>query len=438
MPNALSITDGTTTISLSSSGCLLTHYVPQGTASTAVVDEKPLTETIEFVITASDGAAVQAALNAIERLLTQAIDRSGSRERRPYLTFQAHSDAVARRSEILSYQLLLDDDAPVQLVQLMLGVRLIVTRAPWWEVATETDAGTIYIYNGDAVGEPDVGGWIGPTGPITYSAAFAADEGDNAYNAGEWANIEGVLPTPAHVTLTNGKGSSVAVKRIYIANDIYARFDGSQHYLSSGATVSWTGSSTHATARWTLTPTAAQIAKIVAAGGVRLLGVFASASASVYLRAALYQNTPGSVLAEAWRGPEMLTTAARKVYDLGFMPAPPEATTFTDWRIIISVFAAASGAANLDFLQLCPGRELIVLESAVGVAWENGAVLDWWGDQRYAAIAGYHGSLIASGRLLLQPQRQNRLQVLAESTSGVDTTMPIRVAVQYRPRRATI
>lgn len=433
----LRLTDGTETVTLSGDGAAIL-----GCAFVARPPKDSLTPVAEDarVILEGTAAAILTATQQIERLFAVArADHSSNLA--VYVEHQREGDTAVYRAQIRDGRLLWSDE-PIrrQLFAAATAVEVVVAweRDPWWETADETDAGTAHIYNGDTVGEPDVGDWLGPGGPPTYSAAFAADEGDNAYNAAEWTNIAGVLPTPAHLQITNNDGAAISLKRLYIANDIYARFDGSQHYIASGSAASWTGSSTHATARWTLTPTAGQIAKMVAAGGVRLLGVFASASAGIYVRAALYQNTPGSVLVEAWRGPETLTVSGRLVYDLGFMPVPPDATTFGDWRIVLSVYAGATGSANLDFLQLCPGKELIVLDAATAVSWADSAVVDWWGDERYGAVAGYHGTLLASGRLLLQPERPNRLMIIAESATGVDVTVPLTVGVKYRPRRATI
>ena len=156
------------------------------------------------------------------------------------------------------------------------------------------------------------------------------------------------------------------------------------------------------------------------------------------MRATLYHVASGPVLTEAWRGPEVLTGATRKVYDLGFVSFPPDVdATFADLYLIISIYATATGGATLDFVQLCPGRELITLEGAA-LSWSNAAEMDWYGDRRYGQMSDYHASIIASGRLMLQPGRVNRLMVLVEGSSGVDSTAALMVNVKYRPRRATI
>lgn len=139
-------------------------------------------------------------------------------------------------------------------------------------------------------------------GPPTYSVALGAAEGDNAYNAGEWTNIEGVLPTPVHLRITNDSGSSIATKRVWVANDVYARFDGAQHQLAGAGSVSWTGASAHDGALGDCTDGGADCQD--GRGGWGAAAVMASVSAGVYLRAQLQQVTPGPtvmVVGRDWR-----------------------------------------------------------------------------------------------------------------------------------------
>jgi hypothetical protein len=436
----LQVTDGTTTVQLSGAapiaGCTYFPSTPQRTNG----QYGDVTETAEVVLRGT-AAQIRTAVNSLERLFEQAARRAaGALQARVYVQYTPVDADAVWRSEVLEGRVTWSSDPGLRrLGETTPTVKVAVfwRRRFYWEGAEEIDAGTVHMTNGDVAGEPDVGDWIGPAGPVTYSAAFGITEGDNAYNAGEWTAIEGVLPTPAHLRLTNEDGAPVTVKRVYIANDVYARFDGFQHAIQSGDTKSWTTSSTHATARWTLALPAAQIAKLVAGGGVRLLAVMTSISAGVYLRAQLQQVSTGPVVTAAWTGPEALTASGRLVYDLGYVQMPPGVTTFADWYLVITVYAGATGSGVLDFVQFCPGGELVTLEGP-GIAWADAAIIDWWGDERYAVIDDFHASLGAVGRLLLYPERANRLMVLVESSTGVDATALMALQVKYRPRRATI
>jgi len=437
----LLLSDGVTAINLAGTAPVVgVTYAPDPPARDETGAYTEITETAQVVLRGSL-AEIQTAINSIERLLHTAGDnRDGPEAARVYVHYAPTAGAAAWRSRVFDGRVVLPSTPGLRRFSeatLTMVVAVIWQRSWFWETADEVDAGTVHVLNGDVAGSPAVGQWIGMAGPPTYSAAFGVAEGDNAYNAGEWSNIEGVLATPVHLRITNDSGASIATNRVWIANDVYARFDGAQHQLAGAGAVSWTGASAHSTARWTITPTAAQIAKMVASGGVRLLAVMASVTAGVYLRAQLQQVSPGPTVTPAWTGPEALTVSGRLVYDLGYVQMPPGVTTFDGWYLVISIYAAATGAGNLDFVQMCPGRDLVALEGP-GLTWADDAALDWWGDERYAAIASYHASLAATGRLLLQPARPNRLQVLVESATGVDVNDALIVQVKYRPRRATI
>jgi hypothetical protein len=432
----LRLTDGTETVTLSGDGAAVLGctYTPRPPAAGA----KRVAEDAAVVIEGT-AAEIVAATQMIERLLDLA-GRATSDNNQLWVEFQRAGDTEVWRSRVYAGRLLWSDDplrrrlheSQVWAVQVVAAWE----RDAWWETASEQDAGTTHVMNGQGV-VPTVGYWIGPGGPTTYADAVSMGEGENARNAGMWADLAGVLPAPAHVTVTNESGGSITVQRVLLANDVQAAFSGAQHLLLSGAAASWTGSSAHSTARWALQLTDAQIAAAVKAGGVRLLAVMGAASSGVYLRAKLQQNTAGSVLVDAWIGGEVRTTANRKVYDLGVVAFPPDVATFSDFWLVISVYATATGSATLSFVQLCPG-DLVVLEAPTALAVADGQSLEWHGERRYGSIKGYHATLVASGRLLLQPERPNRLMVLVESTSGVDSAAELAMNVRYRQRRATV
>lgn len=432
----LRITDGSETVTLSGDGAVILGcaYVPrpQSTGQVRVADDAT-------VIMEGVTAQIVAATQAIERLF--AVARGApSHNYQLWVEFQREGDTEVWRSQVHDGRLLWSDD-PMRrrLAADISAVSVVVAweRDPWWDAAIETDAGTIHVLNGGD-GVVDVQGmWIGPGGPVTYSGGVTLPEGGIARNAGEWTAIAGVLPTPAHLTVTNESGGAITMRRALVANDIYAEFNGAEHLIQSGAAVSWTGSSSHATSRYSLALSATQIAKCQAAGGVRLLAVFTSVSPGVYVRATLQQVSTGPVLSEAWRGPEVLTKANRVVYDLGFVQFPPDVVTFGDLYLQLTMYATATGGATLDFIQLCPGSELVTLEGAA-LSWANNAALEWFGDRRYGEMSDLHAVISASGRLLLQPGRANRVMVLVEGNTSVDPTAKLAINVKYRPRRATI
>ncbi len=269
----LRITDGTETATLSGDGVVILGcaYVPRPSSTSGggrVADNAT-------VILEGTTAQIVAATQTIERLFAIA-RKAPSHNYQLWVEFQREGDTLVWRSQVHDGRLIWSDD-PVRrrLTADISAVSVVVAweRDDSWETVDELDAGTVHVMNGDGVVD-ELGYWIGPGGPVTYDGSVAIGEGDNARNAGEWAAIAGVLPTPAHLTVTNESGGAITLRRALVANDIYAEFNGAEHLIQSGAAVSWTGSSAHSTSRYYLALSATQIAKCQAAGGVRLLAVF--------------------------------------------------------------------------------------------------------------------------------------------------------------------
>ena len=134
MAHALSITDGTTTISLSTTNWLLVHYVPN-VPSYRNGQYDPVTDSIELTADVANGAAFQTATNAVQKLLEAARRRhetaSGARV---YLTMQLDSDASSWRSEIL-YGAMVSSADTLRSWQGIQPQTLMITRQPYWEGA---------------------------------------------------------------------------------------------------------------------------------------------------------------------------------------------------------------------------------------------------------------------------------------------------------------
>lgn len=360
MAHALSLTDGTTTISLSSSGCLLTHYVPSGPESDAVGGYKPVTETIEFVITDTTTALIQTKLNAIERLLLLSNQRLlAGTGAKPYLVLRAHNEATDARSEILSYRLALDDDTAVAFVQLVLGVRLVVTRQPFWEGARVA----IPLSNGNG---------SNVTSGLTVVNHDDATAGhDNWVNIAA-ANVVGSLPAPLELKLVNASGAPRAYANWYAANNIYGQAlahviegetiingygtVGSNADSSGGQYVTRTGSSWLAF-RWNI-PSATL--DLLRGRYVRMLVRFRALSASDReVKATLYDYSGLSVLA---RSP---TTIAKNGYayiqDCGALPLPASApgAAWATHVLELAVKTPTSEEVAIDFVQLTPTEPLL-------------------------------------------------------------------------------
>lgn len=426
----LRITDGTETAILSGgtgAGTFLgATYSPRSPK-----DERTLIAEDARVILEGESKDVILDTQKVERLL--AVARAGASSNvRVYVEFQRTGDTLVWRSQIRDGRLIWSDD-PVRrrLVTAGMAAEVVVAweRDPFWETTTETTQTEKHLFNGDGSGtDPD--------------GVVVATTGADAYNAVEFASsvMTGVLPTPVHFVLKNNDGATASFKRAWFANDVYARFEGGEHFVA-GTTLSWGAGATHGLPIYAyLALSADQVAGMVAAGGVHLLAVFSDLPTGIYLRAWLLQKQGSAAIwSTPWIGPEALTDG-RKVLDLGFCPAPPNVRTFTNWHLAFSVYAAAAAdTAELEFVQLCPGSDLLRLETTDIAPWADNGTLEWYGDREYVEINGWHGEVTATGTLALQPGRANRIMTLLESeTAGVDNTLALTLTVLHRARRATV
>lgn len=420
----LRITDGTETATLSGgTGTFLgAKYSPRPPA-----DERTLVAEDATVILEGTAANVLLDTQKLERLF--AIARNApSLNVRVYVEFQRTGDTRVWRSQIRDGRLMWSDD-PIRrmLVTAATSVECAVAweRDPWWECSTAQSLGIKHIFNGDGSGTD-------PDGEVV------ATTGADAYNAGEFSP-DGVLDAPPHVILTNNDGASASLQRVWFANDVYARFEGGEHLVAGGA-YTWSDNATHAVPLvGYLALSADQAAGFVAAGGMRLLSVWTTIPAGIFVKGWLLQKQGAvSTYSEVWKGPEVLTISGQVVYDLGFVQAPPNVQTFDGLYLAFSVYSADADTATLDFVMLCPGRDLLALELSAPLAWADAGTLEWHGDRRYADVNGWHGEVSPAGGLRLRPGHKNRVAVLVEGSSGLDATLALLLQVKYRERRATV
>jgi len=449
MTNALSVTDGTTTISLYSSGVALTLYMPKSPEFDAAAgDYKSVTESIEFMIIDTTTANVQAKLAALDRLLQGAQRAQAGRAARVYLHFQAGSDAAAWRSEVLDYRLELGEDAAVGLYQLRLECRLLVVRRHYWESTTLT---TLPLSNG--------AGSNVTTGLTIYNHDDAGAGHDN------WAQIAavdatGVLPAGCQVRLTNAVGAARTYSKIYLALNAFSDPGNFTHILegesrASGGTVvsdATTYSNGQAlqftigsgvtpgttTFVWTLSAATLQDA---AGRAFRLLARFVGGSGTTTCYAEVRAANGTSVL---WRGD---TVAMPDLYggllDLGVVPLPPGGYSIAYGALTLALTFTGVALRYLDFIQLTPMDAFTLIECVAPCANGETVVADSIEDRQYivsgSAELGYASA--SGGSLLLQPGVINRLIVLQENLTGTnrgEIGETFTVIVRYRPRRLTI
>ncbi len=449
MTNTLSVTDGTTTISLTSSGVVLTGYMPKAPDFDAATGTyKNVTEPVEFLIADTTTANVQAKLAALDVLLQGARRAQNGRGARVYLHFQAGADSAAWRSEILDYRLELGEDAAVGLYQARLECTLIVVRRFYWEGTTLTNLA------------------------LSNSATSGATSGLNIYNHDDsgtghdnWVQIAstdvtGVLPAGCQVRLTNNIGASRTFTKIYLALNAYSDPANFSHILEgesrasggtvvSDATAYSNGQALNFTIGSGITPgTAAFVwtlpaATLQDAAGrpFRLLARFVGGSGTTTAYAEVRAANGTSVL---WRGD---TVAMPDLYggllDFGVVPLPPGGYSTAYGALTLALTFTGVALRYLDFIQLTPMDAFTMIECVAPCANGETVVADSIENRQYIVSGSAELSYASAsgGELLLHPGVINRLLVLQENLTGTnrgEIYEMFTVLVRYRPRRLTI
>lgn len=449
MTNTLSVTNGTTTISLTSSGVVLTGYMPKAPDFDAATGSyKNVTEPVEFLIADTTTANVQAKLAALDVLLQGARRAQNGRGARVYLHFQAGADSAAWRSEILDYRLELGEDAAVGLYQARLECTLIVVRRFYWEGTTLTNLA------------------------LSNSATSGATSGLNIYNHDDsgtghdnWvqiasADVTGVLPAGCQVRLTNNIGASRTFTKIYLALNAYSDPANFSHILEgesrasggtvvSDATAYSNGQALNFTIGSGITPgTAAFVwtlpaATLQDAAGrpFRLLARFVGGSGTTTAYAEVRAANGTSVL---WRGD---TVAMPDLYggllDFGAVPLPPGGYSTAYGALTLALTFTGVALRYLDFIQLTPMDAFTMIECVAPCANGETVVADSIENRQYIVSGSAELSYASAsgGELLLHPGVINRLLVLQENLTGTnrgEIYEMFTVLVRYRPRRLTI
>jgi hypothetical protein len=442
MANALSITDGTTTISLSSSGCLLTRYVPTAPDLDADGNYRPITEAAEFFISDSSAANVQAKIGSIERLLQDAVRAQSGLCAPVYLQFQTGADAAAQRSEILSFRLLLGDDASVNLYQYRMDCRLILTRLHYWEGAeVELQLST--------------SNQAAATGGRAIVNHDDAGVGHDNWVQIEAAQVAGSLPAGARIQVRNDAGSLRTWRKLYVALNALSDPANFSHILeaearlsggtiaanaaaSNGSEVTFTLSASSVTIQWSLSPTlltkaAGRMFRILAA--VNGATGTPSGTAQIAVR-----NGAGTV--NLWKGDVVPMLGAPGLLDLGAIPIPPGGYSAAYGELRLTLTVSGTGTWKIDFLQLTPTDGLALASGISSTGGNEYAVLDSIEGRDYLlqSPSSRFPYVVASGqRIYLYPNRVQRLIVLADSTeANVAIGDAFTVQVWVRPRRLTV
>lgn len=454
MPHALSITDGTATISLSTSGVMLSRYTPTAPQwDERARQYKSVTESADLLFYDATAAAVQAKAQAVEALLRRALERAATgRGPRVYLQYQWSSDAAAWRSEVSNYRLALDDTAAQGIPQAKVSAQLIVTRAPFWEGPRTA----ISVGNGNGSG----------TGGVTV---FNCNDGSgsspnkrNNYLDIAGASVAGALPAPLELRMTNNTGSAKSYDTFYVANNAFGTtpahiIEGEGYVAGYGSTGSDSSCSGGQYGRRTsggagtlvfryAIPTA--VLDAYAGRLCKVLARFRTLPGQREVRLQLYESTGLTVL-----GPPSPVTVTEytlyndgHIHDLGTVQLPPGEYTAGWAGVVLEIQFSATAAEtyDIDFIQLTPTEPLTfrrIEQRGFQVA-NNETIVDDGGEGKIYSTTGgsvYGGLWIPlSEPVHAFPGVNQRLLFLHDTSTASDIGNKLSVQVFYRPRRLSI
>lgn len=442
MSHSLSLTDGTTTVSLSSSGCTLLHYTPQSvTLRDYLSGKEAVTETIEVWIQGATIAAARATKESLERLLWAAAQRQARRAgTRVYLNMLLIGESDTYRAEVLDGVLLPDERSLIAWGQAIIPARLTISRrayreGPEVEIPVKSNSQGTYATGGRAISN-DSANWI-------------------EVNSGV---ITGDLPAPVRIKLSNSSGSGRAYSTFYIGHNAESDPANFSHHVegesrdagwgstaasgsaSGGSYFTYTVTQTSLTtiAKWTLS---SSLVSKAAGRRFRLIGRFLpSFPTGVSVRPVVYDTEGLTVL---WRGEEVRITGIELV-DLGAFPLPPGGNISAASSIRLGLEArieSGSGALNLDYLQLL-GLDSYGLLRQRGYTVANGDYLeaDWIEKRAYTVSSAVQNPIvIPEYEIAVRPAVKQRIYVLNGLTTGdAPTSSNLTVSLFYRPRRLSL
>jgi len=257
------------------------------------------------------------------------------------------------------------------------------------------------------------------------------------YNVAFHTTVDGNLPTPIKVRITNTSGA-LSSRNIYLYADIFASLSTDQHFVLSNQSSSWVSSSAHTALRWLMTIPNAVVAKL-AGQNVNVMAAFSTLSPDIYLRAGLWADVDTTVFAAyepvSLGGEKFISD--RKLVNLGTVQVPKTITG--NLFIVVTANSQVSGSGAMLWVQLSPAEGGVHLR--VG-DWANNDAIVYDGPNKaaYYETGGLKFATVypSGGPLLMWPATWNRLHVLFDETTGITLTRTFNVAITVRPRRRTV
>lgn len=443
--HAISLTDGTTTVTLNTGGgsnAVIDYEQSVPDSGSGDIENEPkITETLTVMLIAASGPLLQTAIRSVELLLVAAKRRQKKQTgARVYLQLQVDGEASTWRAEIVDGDFKPDTDMlKIGWPNLKAQGALMVTHRVWEGPETELQLST--------------------------SNAAAATGGRTIYNHDDagtghdnWVQIAstqvgGVLPTPVKLVMTNSTGSGIDTRNFFLATNALSDPANFVHILEGEARVSGFGTitadaldsggnynnytfTTTGFMNWDLT--AAQMQR-TQGRRFRILARFHGWSgASLYIKPTLKDSTGTITFKE---GDEILMgSSGSQIVDLGALPLPNGGYQVAWGAMVLSLVVRCTGAGivNLDFMQLTP-LDAYQQVAQRGLTLANGNVITFDNIEGlvYESVSGPIFTPL-SGPLKVFPGLTQKIIILNDEGGSSNISRTFSVRAYIRERRLTV
>lgn len=420
MAHVLSMTDGTTTITLTSGDYTLLDYTPIALDPSRAMTEF-ISEDIAVLVSDSTTPLVQSNINAIEKLLTYASNRQKfGTGPKVYLKYQVSGDSDTYRSEIVGGYVDITPEAIKAWVGQKAEIIVHIRRVGYWEDDTATQL-------------------VNATG-LTNTGAAGANS--TLISSG---NVDGVLPAPAKIKITNTTGDGIFWDTFHLSCNAWNDPTNFTGYKNGGGASSWTGAQTaSAEDIWSFSST--ELADM-AGDYFRIIACFLTVpSTDIYITSKIEFGVTDLATA----GTVYTGTVSKGMYDLGALPFPPGGYYTSNAALDLQLYVRASvtGSYEIDFIQLLPagpGRYRRLEQIGYDVDTNDSIVDDPYEGLIYLEDASDSNNRIPivtsrGDPLMLWPGKNNRITVLFDESGSpfFSAARTTNLSVWYHPRRLSV
>lgn len=428
----LRITDGTTTYyTLSGDGSTILGctYAPVNGG-----DSESVAETALVVLEGTE-TAVRAVEDGVESILSLVRQREVMFAPYFYVEYRPSASGTVYRSKLLAGKVLRSENPARRRVESSTNaVELTVVweRENFWEETTEQE---IYLSSNTQTER---------TGGVTV---YNNDNATSSQNWGQAAanRVTGQVEAPVRLRLANASGADRFFTDFYLCNNVWSDPANLDAWLLGseavgGATFSWTGAVGHTTDAWIFPLSSTFLAK-TQGRYFQVLVAFSSLSSGLYFKASVgmwFPSLPSYTAIDETN--EFYNQYASMLVAMNrSLPMGPGGygVVNSNLGLKISVRAAATGSATIDFVHVMPADNYRIIHQN-GYALANGEALEDNGVDGgvYSILSGSRWPVMTPyGKALkVWPGRINRFHFLLNESGGFVSSRQMTMQAWYRPR----